>query len=138
MSLAETCEAEVRDLHAFFEAWFRGEVARTDQPLARLERALGAGFRRLGPDGGVRERAAVIDAVEADHGDRADDDTFRLGVDEVEARLEREALCLVTYEEHQRRDGVWRGRRSSALFERAPDAPTGVVWRHLHETWLDE
>ena len=137
MSLAEACETEVRELHAFFEAWFRGDVARTGEPLARLERALGAAFAMVAPDGEVRSRSAVVDAVDEGHGSRADDGSFRVAVDDVEVRVERDDWCLLTYEEHQRRDGVWRARRSSAVFERAPDAPGGVVWRHLHETWLD-
>lgn len=137
MSLAETCETEVQDLHEFFEAWFRGELPRTNDRLARLEAALEADFQQVAPDGTVRDRAAVIDAVAGRHGSRrGDTDPFRIEVEEVDARVELDDVCLLTYEEHQRTDGEWRGRRSSALFEHAPDAPGGVVWRHLHETWL--
>lgn len=137
--MAETCEAEVEALHAFFEAWFTGERPRTNEELARLEKALGAGFQLVGPDGVVAERSAVIDAVEAGHGAaQSGDAPDRIEVEAVELRFERDDVCLLTYEEHQRTAGQWRGRRSSALFDRADDAPGGVVWRHLHETWLEE
>ncbi len=138
MSLAEACEAEIRSLHAFFGDWFRGDAPRTNESLARLEAALGAEFRLLGPDGDVAERSAVIDAVEAGHGAAADGEApDRIDIEDVDVRFERGEVCLVTYEEHQRTAGEWRGRRSSALFEAAEAAPEGVVWRHLHETWLD-
>lgn len=138
MALAETCGTEVRALHAFFEEWYRGERPRTNEELGRLEAALGADFHRVGPDGAVADRGAVIDAVDADHGARRDDEVpFRIEVEALEPRFERDDVCLVTYEEHQRTDAEWRGRRSSALFERAPDAPGDVAWRHLHETWLE-
>lgn len=138
MSLADTCEAEVRDLHAFFEAWFTGERPRTNDELVRLENALGAGFHLVGPGGDVATRSAVIDAVEGRHGAADSDDApERIEVEAVEPRFVRDDVCLLTYEEHQRTAGRWQGRRSSALFERAEDAPGGVVWRHLHETWLD-
>lgn len=138
MSLAEDCEAEVRALHAFFEDWFRGEAPRTNETLARLEGALGGEFQLVGPDGDVAGRSAVIDGVEAAHGAAADGDApDRIDIEAVDVRYGRGDVCLVTYEEHQRTDGRWRGRRSSALFEAAEAAPGGVVWRHLHETWLE-
>jgi hypothetical protein len=138
MSLAETCEAEIRDLHAFFVDWFTGERPRTSEELARLENALGAGFQLLGPDGDVASRSGIIDAVEDRHGAaQSDEAPDRIDIEAVEPRFERDDVCLLTYEEHQRTAGTWHGRRSSALFERAPDTPGGVVWRHFHETWLD-
>ena len=139
MSLGEDCAAEVRSLHAFFAEWFTGERPRTNEELARLEAALGADFELCGPDGHVADRSAVIDAVEAGHGAAADGGApDRIDIEALEVRFERDPVCLVTYEEHQRTAGSWRGRRSSALFERSTDAPNGVVWRHLHETWLPE
>ena len=138
MSLAETCEAEVEALHAFFQGWFTGERPRTNEELARLENALGAEFELLGPDGDVADRSAVIDAVEAGHGAASEGEApDRIDIENVDARFERDGVCLLVYEEHQRTAGSWRGRRSTALFEAAADAPGGVVWRHLHETWLE-
>lgn len=138
MTLGETCGREVRELHGFFEAWYRGELPRTNEELARLESALGADFHRVDPDGAVDDRGGVIDAVDADHGAyREAAVPFRVEIEAVEPRFVRDDVCLLTYEEHQRTDGEWRGRRSSALFERADDAPGDVAWRHLHETWLE-
>lgn len=139
MSLSEICEDEVRELHAFFQAWFRGELPQTNNRLKRLEDALGADFQLVAPDGSVRSRAAVIDGVDDRHGAQRDADMpFRIEVESVAACFERDDICLLTYEEHQRTASEWRGRRSSALFERAEGAPSRVRWRHLHETWLDE
>jgi hypothetical protein len=138
MSLVETAD-EVRELHAFFEAWLRGELPHTNDRLERLEAALGAGFQLIGPDGVVRPRATVIDDLDDRHGARRDDDgAFRIEIEAVEPQFESEAVCQETYHEHQRTAGEWRGRHASALFERAPAAPGDVVRRHLHETWLGE
>lgn len=138
MSLAERCETEVRELHAFFEDWFTGERPRTNDALARLETALGAEFELLGPEGDIATRAEIIDAVEARHGAAVDAEApDRIDIEAVDVRFERDGVCLLTYEEHQRTAGSWRGRRSTALFEAAENAPGGVVWRHLHETWLE-
>lgn len=139
MGLAETSAAEVRELHAFFEDWFTGERPRTDAEIARLENALGAGFQLLDPEGAVVPRSAIIDSVEQRHRAATDGKApDRIEVEAIEPRFEREEVCLLTYEEHQRTEGTWRGRRSSALFEAAPAAPGDVVWRHLHETWLPD
>lgn len=139
MALADMAAAEVRELHAFFEEWFSGERPRTDAEIARLENALGAGFQLLDPEGDVVPRSAIIESVEQRHGAATDGQApDRIDVEAIEPRFERDTVCLLTYEEHQRTDGSWRGRRSSALFEAAPDAPGDVVWRHLHETWLPD
>jgi hypothetical protein len=66
---------------------------------------------------------------------RASDFVIRVAV--REARLLGDA-ALIVYDEHQESAGVKTARRSSALFTADPDAPEGVVWRHLQETWLSE
>ena len=45
---------------------------------------------------------------------------------------------LATYEEWQLEKGEteWRGRISTALLSRDEKAPAGLMWHHVHETWL--
>ena len=49
---------------------------------------------------------------------------------------ERGEAVLLQYVEQQYRDGRTTRRLSTALFTAEPDAPCGVVWRHLQETWM--
>ena len=61
---------------------------------------------------------------------------FKIRVDLIAARQIGNDVALVVYDEHQVIDGEKSARRSSALFTADPDAPEGVVWRQLQETWI--
>jgi len=54
----------------------------------------------------------------------------------IAARELGEGIVLVVYDEHQVIDGQKSARRSSAVFSADPEAPEGVVWRQLQETWI--
>ena len=44
-------------------------------------------------------------------------------------------LALATYEEWQEIDGKINARLSTVLLRAKADAPNGVEWLHVHETW---
>jgi hypothetical protein len=133
-SLAERCAAEVDDLHAFFELWFRGELPRTRAEVARFEDALAADFEIVQPSGLTRTREGIVREVFDAH---ATHDAVTVETSTFEPRYADEEACLGTYEEWQTVGDGRTGRISTALFRRAPAAPNGVEWVHLHETWLD-
>ena len=126
--MREACEREIRELHHFFEQWFRGDVQEDDTVFARLADVLAPSFQLISP------RGAILEGVRGAHGKRGAD--FRIRIEAVDVRVHAEPLCLVTYEEHQKTPEGWTGRLSSALFQQAPDSPCGVQWLHLQETWL--
>lgn len=130
------CEREIRELHRFFERWFRGEVQRDDTVFARLVDALAPSFQLISPRGVRDDRDAVLEGVRGAHGKR--DADFRIRIENVDVRIDAAPLCLVTYEEHQHTEDGWTRRLSSALFQQVPDSPCGVQWLHVHETWLPE
>jgi hypothetical protein len=45
-------------------------------------------------------------------------------------------LALCTYEEWQESADATTARLSSVLFRQQTAAPQGLVWLHVHETWM--
>ena len=131
LGLAAMATAEVRDLHAFFAVWFRVGVPHPD--FGRLEKALAPGFRMVTPDGQLRERQAVIEAVRGARDSRPAD--FAIVIADPHPVFETAGMVLLEFIEEQYRDGGTTRRRSTALFTPDVSAPRGVLWCHLHETW---
>lgn len=130
-SIAESASREVHELHGFFVGWFRGAAGEAD--FAACEAALAPDFRVVAPDGGVQDRATLIDRLKAARGSVSAD--FRIEIPELLVAWQTADAALIEYVERQYRDCRMTDRRSTALFTRHPAAPRGVVWRHLQETW---
>jgi hypothetical protein len=127
-------EREIRTLHEFFVDYYAGERDEID----RLDAVLAPKFEMITPDGDVRGRDAVVEGIERSHGKHADaDPPFDIGIEDVRVRESWADRWLCTYEEHQSGPEGETSRLSTVLFRAAPDAPHGVAWVHLHETWLD-
>lgn len=132
-ALADRAIAEVQASHAFFTGWFRaGDEGNAG--LAAFERALAADFRRVAPDGRVEDKAATMAAIRLARGTAPAD--FAIAVLQPQPVWQVEAAVLLEFVEQQYRGGETTKRRSTALFTPDPSAPRGVVWRHLHETWM--
>lgn len=123
---------EVIDLHTFFEAWLGGARPETDADFARFTAATDPGFTLIGPDGAMMAAEAIAGWIRHAYGTRPG---FRLWTTDHQLRYVDDACALVTYLEWQTRDDVTTCRISTALFVVAPDAPNGLTWRHVHETW---
>lgn len=131
----EQCEDEILELHRFFERWFTGRADLED--ISRLSGVLSERFLMVTPTGDILDRRSLVAALYNRHGSYAQPHGFRIEVREVRERFRTGGHCMVTYEEHQEVDGETRTRVSSALFRERSDAPHGVEWVHLHETWLE-
>jgi len=132
MSRATQVEAEVRQLHRFFQDWYRGEL--TDSEFQRFEGVMGAGFEIILPDARILPRAAIVEAVRSQKGTDPD---AELRIENVRVVHAGEAFVIATYEEWQARTGdPARGRLSTVVFRPDAGAPNGLVWLHVHETWL--
>jgi hypothetical protein len=124
---------EPRRMHEAIEAWFT-----EGDDLAPFADALAEEFRIVSPDGTTRDRAAIVESMrEADGVHAGEDPPFVVEVRNVEHPESVADRHLVTYEEHQRVEGEWEARTSSAWLREDAEAPGGLVWVHLHETWLD-
>ena len=126
--MEERCRNEIADLHAFFERWLAGET----EDLSRCESVLADGFGMIGPGGRHIDRAMLLANLREAHGARA----VGIRIENYTAREIGGGLCLATYEEWQDDEREVRGRLSTALFRARDDAPHGVEWLHVHETWL--
>jgi len=121
-------EAEVRELHAFFERWYTGVADRRE--LARLD-VLADSFVMIGPDGRESDVQQVRASIEAAYGRRPT--TFRIRNVAV-----RPNAPVGIYEEWQTAEGITTARISTAVMAPAADMPNGLRWTHLHETWLPD
>ena len=135
--MERNCEREVREFHAFLRDWLAGAVPRTADTFARFAGVMGDGLEVIGPRGGVTGREALVEEFEALHGElAADADAFEIWIENFRCRWAAGDHALVTYEEWHRRQGTESARLSTALFHRAEATPSGVMWLHVHETWL--
>lgn len=137
--LAAAARLEVVQLHRFIEQWSNGALENRDEVYARFAEALAEDFELVSPDGTVADRQAIVDGFRSAHGRWQDGDGVgrgRIRVEAIELRLLAPPLALLTYEEWHDLEGATRGRLSSVLLRQRADAPGGVEWVHLHETWL--
>ena len=135
--MQEQCEQEVRGFHAFLRDWLAGAVPRTAGTFERFSRAMDGGVEVVSPLGTVTRRDALVGEFEALHGQlAADSDAFDIWIENFRCRWVGGDHAVVVYEEWHRRRGATSARLSTALFRREAAAPGGVVWLHVHETWL--
>jgi hypothetical protein len=125
-------EEEVAARHRFFVAWFTGRGP--DAALAEAARAFAPDMCRIGPDGRVQSAEEVLTMLRAARATHADDFVIRIEI--RESRSLADGLVLVVYDELQSESRRHTARRASALFSVDPEAPGGVAWRHLQETWI--
>lgn len=133
ISLEQRCREEVEQLHHFFQGWFSGRLANTDDAFDRFARVLVSEFQMISADGTFfTSREELLAGIRSLHGRWQD---YLIRVEDVSVRRLRDDLCMVTYVEWQRVDGQTSRRTSSAMMVEDDSSPNGVVWLHLHETW---
>ena len=133
--MRQRCETEIHELHAFFTAWFNGDLADSDGISARFESVMAPDVEMVTPGGGHLDRCCLVDDIRKAHGESAAT-PVRIWIEKVSVRPVRPGIWLATYQEWQQAGGPARGRLSTALFEDNPSAPNGLLWRHIHEVWL--
>lgn len=126
----EAWHREIIELHEFFEGYFLGAIRADD--VGRLEAALAPDFTIVGPGGGESSRAQTVAALRDGHAH-----TSQLAITITDARLLAELpdAVVARYVEHHEGAGAGSDRLSTVVFSRAPDAPNGLRWRTVHETW---
>jgi len=134
-NLVERAGEEVRQLHTFFGDWFAGRIEESDESFARFAGALAADFRMVTPDGQLKPRDVVLRGVRGGHG-QSPDGTISARI--IDVRTIDGIRVLVTYEELQVDGNDRRKLISTALLAQDPNAPSGFVWHHVHETQRDD
>ena len=130
--LQHRAEAEIVARHAFFVDWYTGKAG--DRAMADCARSFAPDFRMIWPDGTEHARDAVVDMLRG-MGDTKGDE-YAIEVAMRNAAMLAPDLVLITFDEHQWTAEGKNLRRASALFSPDAGAPEGVVWRHLHQTWI--
>jgi len=125
-------EAEIVQLHQFFQDWFNGEVEPSEKNFSRLSDVLGESFRLVSPDGRIHERQTLLDGLFQAHNARQG---IRIWIEEVGVLHWFDQLILATYQEWQQIEGSVTTRMSSVLFGKKDSTPNGLEWLHVHETW---
>ena len=126
--LAAAAAREVVELHALFEELFTGR----SRDFSRCEKAFSARLEMVTPEGRLVARAEIMERLQ-----RARARELRVAIHDVAIVREDAESVLLRYIEEQYRDGETTRRMSIALFENASDAPLGVAWRYLQETWIE-
>lgn len=132
MDLIARAQAEVVNRHHFFVEWFTGRAGEAE--LEASLRAFAPDMVMIETDANTIGRDDIVTMVTNARGKRPAD--FKIRIELISERLIGSDTVAVVYDEHQVIDGEKSARRSSAVFSADPDAPEGVAWRHLQETWI--
>lgn len=137
--IATLAQKEILDLHAFFVKWFRGEVEKTEANFAHLRLRFLPQFVIYFPSGYICSLEDFLTMVYNNHSGRKPvGEAYNIFIDQFLVRWKSvdEQTVLCTYEERQIvKDVEEYIRLSSAWFIRDNNAPNGVQWLHIHESW---
>jgi hypothetical protein len=132
---------EIIDLHIFFEDWFRGDCRNTDQVFKkRLLSRMDIDFYMVMPNGESFYGEQFWPDLRKAHGSNP---KFEISLRNFVRKLQIGRKTFVAnYEEWQKNAKNTRpannGRVSTAVFVVDSEAPNGVKWVNVHETWLPE
>ncbi|MEM7566199.1 MAG: hypothetical protein AAF321_03110 [Pseudomonadota bacterium] len=133
-SLVDKAAREIVERHDAFVAWFTGQG--DDALIETMLRCFAPSMVMIGPDGVTIPHGPLMEGLRGERGRREPE--FAITVDSVEPLWTSPDTVLMTYIERQFHQGQHTARRSTTLMLRDDDAPNGVVWAHVHETWLPD
>ena len=126
-------EKEIVELHQFFQDWYNNQSPDTDENFARFSSVMTPEFTRIDPDGNVSGRAPLVKGLRKAHNSHGD---MKIWIRDVQVRFQLGDIITATYQEWQEIKGEISCRLSSVVFKTQPEAPNGLGWLHVHETWL--
>lgn len=131
----EQCITEIEELHEFFMQWISGKLEKTEENFLRFSGSIADDFEIISPGGTTMKRDELVPFLFDWHGSRADDESYRIWIENARVRFRDMTTILIVYEECQTIDGENTRRYASSIFSRDDSRPNGVAWRHVHETW---
>jgi hypothetical protein len=135
MAIEQAVEAEISELHHFFEAWLTGQAANTAEAFQRAEQVMAADFTIVTPAGQELNREALVAGIRAEWGGRPG---VRIWAESIRVLAHHAPLVIASYEERQRLDGRETRRLSTAILREVSAAPHGLEWVRVHETWIQD
>ncbi len=133
-TLLAQCTREICDLHDFFQAWFTGAISDSEASFQRFAGVMDEQFTIVGPNGVLTARPALLDGLRAAYHKQPE---IRIWTQNHRLLQRRGDLLLCTYEEWQKMAETTTVRLSSVWFRQQAIAPQGLVWLHVHETWME-
>lgn len=128
--------AEIVELHDFFQGWLGGMLPATDEAYTRLVDTQASEFVIVTPGGERIPGPTLLAQLRSAHGSRPG---WRMWIENAELRFAQGGMSVATYEEWQQHaDRTITGRLSTVVFRDQPGTPNGLIWLHVHETWLPE
>ena len=128
---------EIERLHQFFIDWFNGVVPETEASFKQFRDATADDFSIVPPSGELVPIKSLAEGLYNAYNKRPG---LNIEVKNMQIQHKMGNFYLATYEEWQleKGDKAWRGRISTALLSKDENAPAGLKWHHVHETWLPE
>ena len=132
----EDIAAEIERLHQFFIDWFNGVVPKTAEAFVSFSSATSEDFHMVPPSGSLIGIDMLSKGLFDAHNQRPGVD---IKVKNMRTLHEMGEFYLATYEEWQLEKGEteWKGRVSTVLLSQNDAAPAGLMWHHVHETWME-
>ena len=133
---------EIIRLHRFFDAWFTGTGENSDRYFSEhFASCMAPDLHLVFPSGRDVTAETFLSEMRTAHGSNPQ---FKAQVRNVREKElgDRSRIVFATYEEWQK--GALNskppnnGRVSSAAFLEDRSRPGGLMWLHVHETWLPE
>lgn len=134
--IGATCIEEIHRLHRAIADWTTGAIPNTEASFAAFAGSFAPEFIIINPNGEAEASATVVPRFRERHGERGTLD-FSIQITNEDVRDVSGDRALVVYQEHWLHGGQEQSViLSTALLQIDRDRPSGVVWLHLHETWL--
>ncbi|MEM8861236.1 MAG: hypothetical protein AAGD96_23160 [Chloroflexota bacterium] len=127
--------SEIHRLHQFFVDWFNGILPESEESFSSFLSATAQNFSIIPPSGQLISLSALSSSLYELHHKRPG---LQIKVKNVQVQHQIGDYVLATYEEWQLEQGdqEWNGRISTALLSHNESTPSGIMWHHVHETWL--
>lgn len=122
---------EIIEVHDILASHTNGST----NDLTRLEAAFADDFTFVGPDAVPVDRATIMAAIDGGQGQSP---TFEIETVDHTLVFEDGNTLVAEYVEVQTAEGKSNRRLSTVIFAHSTEAPNGLLWRRVHETWIDQ
>jgi hypothetical protein len=137
--LEKKCYNEIVEQHSFFQDWFNGKIEKNEKTFQRFPSVLDNKFELITPSLQKYAREDILQLVWNSHASRTiSDNPMKIWIENFGFKQLTSDIFLVTYEEWQKVESEDKGRLSTAIFLKKENKFNGIVWIHVHETWLPE